>query len=277
MTLQAELHSEGKHISIRRLCSILGIPRSSMYYRPVAKRKPIPVDTELEVAMYAIIQEHHSYGLRRLRVQLYRNTGKWHNRKKIHRIIKRNQWQVRKKPKGNRPRAKGWAARPERPNQLWQIDATHLMTRNGWCHLVAIIDTYDRQIVGWRLSESGRADVAAAALEDALMERNIEPGNNELTLRSDNGLVFGAKAFTAVSRRYHVFQEYITPYTPEQNGMIERFFRTAKEELFWQYNLRDTDEAFLKFAEWSVFYNTERPHSALGYQTPSEFRRQTAA
>jgi len=55
---------------------------------------------------------------------------------------------------------------------------------------VAIIDTYDRQIVGRRLSESGSADVAIVALEDALIERNIDPSNNELTLRSDNGLVF---------------------------------------------------------------------------------------
>jgi len=59
--------------------------------------------------------------------------------------------------------------------------------------------------------------------------------------------------------------------------MIERFFRTAKEELFWQYNLRDTDQAFDRFAKWSVFYNTQRPHSALAYQSPSEFRRQIAA
>ena len=98
-----------------------------------------------------------------------------------------------------------------------------------------------------------------------------------MTLRSDNGLVFGAKSFTQLSRRYNVMQEYITPYTPEQNGMIERFFRTAKEELFWHYNLRDTDEAFRRFAEWVDYYHDDRPHSALGYQTPSEFRRRIAA
>src|SRR6185295_3328026 len=86
----------------------------------------------------------------------------------------------------------------------------------------------DRTIVGWRLSRSGIARVAAGALEDALRDRGIDSTTN-LSLRSDNGLVFGAKAFVRVTRRYSVSQEYITPYSPEQNGMIERFFKTLKK------------------------------------------------
>ena len=74
--------------------------------------------------------------------------------------------------------------------------------------------------------------VAASALEDALRGREIHSTTN-LSLRSDNGLVFGAKAFVRVTRRYSVSQEYITPYSPEQNGMIERFFKTLKEECVW--------------------------------------------
>lgn len=277
MTLQTRLTAEGTKVSVRKVCSTLGVARSTLYYKPVTERKPIAVDIELQLAIYGIIQTYPWYGLRRIRVELYCRLGKWFNRKKIHRIIKRNQWQVWIKPKGNRPRAKGWAARPTHPNQLWQIDATHLFTRDGWCHLVAIIDTYDRSIVGWRLSQSGSAHVAVAALEDALIARGIDAKANELTVRSDNGLVFGSKAFTQVSRRFNILQEYITPYTPEQNGMIERFFRTAKEELFWQYNLEDTDEAFRRFTTWIYYYHEQRPHSALGYRTPSEFRRQIAA
>jgi len=56
LTLQAELKSEGKEVSIRKLCSILGTPRSTMYYKPVANRKPIPVDVDLQLEIYAIIQ-----------------------------------------------------------------------------------------------------------------------------------------------------------------------------------------------------------------------------
>ena len=62
----------------------------------------------------------------------------------------------------------------------------------------------------WRLSRSGKACVAAAALEDGLRGRGMTSQRRGLTLRSDNGLVFGAKAFLAVARRYAIHQEYIT-------------------------------------------------------------------
>src|SRR5215831_10093803 len=66
------------------------------------------------------------------------------NKKKIHRILKLNQWQCRQRPQGHRPRAHGWVSRATQPNERWAIDATHLFCgRDGWCHLTAIIDCYD--------------------------------------------------------------------------------------------------------------------------------------
>ena len=131
--------------------------------------------------------------------------------------------------------------------------------------------------MGWRLSRTGIAHVAAAALEDALRARNITHGHDPLTVRSDNGLVFGAKVFVAVVRRYGLEQEYITPYSPEQNGMIERFFLTLKQECVWLHRFSDRDHAFRLIADWLDRYHTERPHSALGYLTPKEYQTKLAA
>jgi putative transposase len=64
-------------------------------------------------------------------------------------------------------------------------------------------------------------------------------------------------------RSYGLDQEYITPYAPEQNGMIERFFRTLKECL-WHHRFSSRDQAFLVIAAWLEKYHTERPHSSLG-------------
>lgn len=89
---------------------------------------------------------------------------------------------------------------------------THIYTNESLCHLTAIIDCCDRSIVGWRMSDSGKADVSAAALEDTLIFNNINKTSG-LILRSDNGLVFGAKSFNKVEKRFGVSQEYITPYT----------------------------------------------------------------
>ena len=105
------------------------------------------------------------------------------------------------------------------------------------------------------------------------MSRRKEVIPGKLTLRSDNGLIFGAKSFVKVAKEHGVEQEYITPYTPEQNGMIERFFRSLKEECIWHYRFKSRDEAFMIIAKWMDKYHNERPHSALGYKTPEEFRK----
>jgi putative transposase len=271
------MRQEGKTVSIVQLCRWFGVPRSTFYYRG-ERRRARELDRSLVELVGRLIAENPDYGLRRLTVLVRRELHEAVNRKRIHRILKANGWQIRQRPRGQRPRVQGWMSRVEQPNVRWAIDATHVFCgQDGWCHLTAIIDCCDRTIVGWRLSRSGIAHVAAVALEDALRERNIIHGHAPLTLRSDNGLVFGAKVFVSVVRRYGLEQEYITPYSPEQNGMIERFFLTLKQECVWLQRFDDRDHAFRVIANWLDRYHAERPHSALGYLTPNEYRGRLAA
>ncbi len=97
-----------------------------------------------------------------------------------------------------------------------------------------------------------------------------------ITLRSDNGLVFSSRSFTKTVKDYNFIQEFITPYTPEQNSMIERFFRTIKEECIWHHNFTTIKEANRVIGNWISFYNQKRHHSALGYKTPAEVFRLAA-
>jgi putative transposase len=271
------MRTEGKVVAIAQLCRWFGVPRSTFYYRG-ERRRTAELDRDLVELVGRLIAANPEYGLRRLTVLVRRELREAVNRKRIHRILKGNGWQIRQRPRGQRPRVQGWVSRVEQPNARWAIDATHVFCgRDGWCPLTAIIDCCDRTIVGWRLSRSGVARIAAAALEDALRDRGIEYGYAPLTLRSDNGLVFGAKVFVKVVRRYGLDQEYITPYSPEQNGMIERFFRTLKEECLWHHRFQSRDDAFVAIAAWLDKYHTERPHSALGYLTPKEFALRLAA
>jgi len=92
-------------------------------------------------------------------------------------------------------------------------------------------------------------------------------------LRSDNGLIFTSKRFRAACAFYRVGQEFITPYTPEQNGLVERFFRSLKEECAWQHNFKSFEEARTEICRWIGWYNEGRPHQALGYKSPAAFRR----
>src|SRR5262249_21827548 len=175
--------------------------------------RPPVVDAALEARIRARVETEPVAGLRMITARIRREAAEPVNRKKIHRILKLNGWQVRQRPQGQRPRAQGWVSRATRPDERWAIDTTHLFCgRDGWCHLTAIIERYDPSVVGWRLSRWGIAGIAAAALEEALRVRRIDASRPPLVLRSDNGLVFGAKVFVAVARRYRLTQEYITPF-----------------------------------------------------------------
>jgi putative transposase len=278
--MQSEMKAEGKEVSIKKLCKWFAVPRSSVYYRSskTGPRASKPLDRVLTETIREVLETNPTYGVRRITAMVKRKLQRAINRKAVHRIIKSNGWQVRKKSSGFKKRANGMRSQADNSNERWAIDASSIFCgMDGWCPLTAIIDCCDRCIVGWRLSRNGVSKNAAATLEDALYARKEEIISGELMLRSDNGLIFGAKPFLAVTKEHGVKQEYITPYTPEQNGMIERFFRSIKEECIWQHRFKNRDEAFMAIASWMDKYHEERPHSALGYLTPNEFRRKVKA
>jgi putative transposase len=73
---------------------------------------------------------------------------------------------------------------------------------------------------------------------------------------------------------HRLSQEFITPYTPEQNGIIQRFFRSLKEECVWKHLFSSFTEAKSAIAQWIEWYNAGRPHQSLGYKSPREYRLQ---
>ena len=98
-----------------------------------------------------------------------------------------------------------------------------------------------------------------------------------MLLRSDNGLIFSSKRYMKLMGKYGLKPEYIAPYTPEQNGVIERFMRTLKEECIWLHRLTSFAKAKRIVEARIEEDNTERPHQELGYQAPVEYREKLAA
>ena len=111
-----------------------------------------------------------------------------------------------------------------------------------------------------------------AALEQALITRYgvLARVPRPFLLRSDNGLVFCSRSYTALVRSYGLQQEFITPYSPEQNGIVERVIRTLKEQCVHRHRFETIQHASRVIADWILFYNTQRPHQALGMKTPAE-------
>ena len=112
------------------------------------------------------------------------------------------------------------------------MDVTHIpYGQDGWGHLTAVIDCHDREIIGYEFALRGRAKEAERAIEAACLARfgTLRPGGTTPVLRSDNGLIFQSRRFRQACR---LQQEFITPYTPEQNGLIERFFSESQRGMY---------------------------------------------
>lgn len=88
----------------------------------------------------------------------------------------------------------------------------------------------------------------------------LRPIASTPVLRSDNELIFQSHRFWQVCRAYCVAQEFIPPYTPQQDELIERFFRSLKEECIWQHRFSSFEEARQNINTWVQWYNEERPH-----------------
>ena len=130
--------------------------------------------------------------------------------------------------------------------------------------------------MGWEASPKARAKSAERALETALLNRFGWVGGAPavLKLRSDNGLVFASKLHRGLCREYGLAQEFITPYTPEENGLVERFMRSLKEERAWLHNVSSLEEAREVIRNWVAWHDTERPRQTLNYKTPQEARKE---
>jgi putative transposase len=213
------------NVSERRVCATIDVPRSAVRERPTTPRVPV-VDAVLAARLQRLITQHPTFGYRRLWALLRFREGLRINRKAVYRVLAVKGWFVTQRATTPRPRVQGRRSRASRSNERWAMDVTHIdCGADGWAHLAAVIDCHDRELVGYEFARRGRAKEAERALEAACIDRlgTLRPDGGTPLLRSDNGLIFQSRRFRAACKDYRLRQEFITPYTPEQNGMIERF------------------------------------------------------
>ena len=270
-TLHEGLLADGIAVSIAKLCTWFGVPRRTVYYKPT-KAAP-KVDDRFAVPIKARIEENPSFGYR---------TVAWllgFNKNTVQRVFQIKGWQVRKRAIGMRPRIEAVPSVATAPNERWSTDLARVWTgKDGWASLALVIDCHTRELLGWHLSRSGKATTASAALEHALIARFGTLGrvDREFLLRSDNGLIFTSRHFTALVRGYGLRQEFITPHCPQQNGMVERVIRTLKEQCIHRHRFESIQHANRVIGDWISFYNHRRPHQALAMRTPVEAFRLAA-
>jgi putative transposase len=236
---------------------VLGVNRASLH-RSVASSPPRrELDPPWINQLQTLIQQYPTFGYRHLWALLRGQTVRPVNKKAVYRVLKQKRWLVHQRACTPRPRAQSWVSRAGRSNERWAMDVTHIPCgQDGWAHLAAVIDCHDREVIGYEFALRSRAKEAERAVEAACLQRfgTLRPVGAPV-LRSDNGLIFQSRRFRQACRDYRLQQEFITPYTPEQNGIIERFFRSLKEECIWQHTFQTFEEARRVIRDWLHWYN----------------------
>ena len=253
-------------VSERRAARLVGVSRSTLRYQP-----RLPSDEpRLLLRMKALVQEHPRYGYRMIG-ELLRREGFRANHKRIYRLWKREGYRVpRRQHKKRRLGSSENACHRHRPcymNHIWTWDFIFDRDEGGrslkW---LSVLDEYTREC----LTLNPERSITAADVIDELIRLMTRRGVPAY-IRSDNGPEFIAHAIRTWLARAGVGTLYVEPGAPWENGYVEAFHSRLRDELLNAESFANLREAQALAARWKKEYNEERPHSSLGYLTPSEF------
>ena len=149
-----------------------------------------------------------------------------------------------------------------RPNQVWSSDITYIRLRAGFIYLVAVIDWFSRYVLSWEISTSLDADFCCSALDLALQHGRPEIFN------TDQGSQFTSEAFTSRLEAENILISMDGRGRALDNVFVERLWRTVKYEDVYLKDYTDPPDAVRNLGLYFRFYNAQRPHQALNYQTP---------
>lgn len=257
-------------ISMRRQCELLGVSRSGVYYEPE------PTSPE-ELALMRRIDELHLkwpfYGSRKM-AEALKMEGHSINRKRVQRVMRQMGLEALAPKPGTSNPAAEHAKYPyllrglviSRVNQVWAADITYIPFERGFAYLIAIIDWYSRYVLSWRLSNTMDTGFCVEALQDALNRC----GKPEI-FNTDQGAQFTSEDFIGALREQSIRISMDGKGRCLDNVFVERLWRSLKYEEVYLHVYKGMREARLGIGSYLAFYNHERPHQALGYQTPEGF------
>jgi len=255
-------------ISIAKQCELLGLARSSYYYKPAEET---PLNLELMRLLDEQYLQYPFYG-RDKHTEELRDKGYLVNHKRVWRLMKKLGIVARvpgpHTSRGNREHEKYpyllKGLDINKVNQVWATDITWIPTVVGSLYLVAVLDLYSRFIISWRLSSSMEVGFCLEALEAALSFGKPEIFN------SDQGSQFTAEEFTKVLKRNQIQISMDGKGRYADNIFIERFWRSLKYEEVYPREYECGEEAYHGISEYIDFYNEKRVHQGLNYNTPAE-------
>jgi putative transposase len=248
--------------SVRRACVLAQLQRATFQYQQRGTN-----EDELLLELSALAQQYPRYGYRRAWAVLKRTQTL--NRKRVHRLWKQAQLQVKRSPRPRKRRERPARLQAERPNHIWAYDFVQDADRHGnKLYVLTVMDEFTREGLATHVSSETSAEGVQAVLA-----RMQDVHGTPNYLRSDNGAEFVAFALQRWLAQHDVVPLYIDPGCPWQNGKDERFNGTVRDECLNRQLFGSLVEARIRLEAFRQYYNSERPHSALGYQTPLAFKQ----
>lgn len=158
-------------------------------------------------------------------------------------------------------------------NQFWVADITYIYTQEGWLYLPTIMDLYSRKFIGWSMNHRITQELVMRALNMAIKQRNPSPG---LLLHSDRGSQYASYYYQVLLKRNSMLCSMSRKGNCWDNAVMESFYRTLKVELIYlkKYEMRIKAKRDI-FDYIEIFYNRERLHSFLGYNSSEEYEKMT--
>jgi transposase InsO family protein len=156
------------------------------------------------------------------------------------------------------------------PDRVLTSDITYVATNEGWLFVATVLDLCTRKIVGLAMRSDMTAELVSEALEQAIARRDLKPG---MILHSDRGVQYSSDAYRSIIARHGFRQSMSRKGDCWDNAPMESFFKTMKAELIYPQKYYHTrQEAATSIFEYiEIYYNRQRMHSALNYQTPDDF------
>jgi putative transposase len=251
-------------VSERRVCRVLGQPRSTQRYEPMGAEE----DQVLTDDIVRLASRFGRYGYRRI-TALLQHDGWNVNHKRVERIWRREGVKVSsKQPKRGRLWLNDGSCvrlRPQWRNHVWAYDFVLMRTQDGRAvRILAVIDEYTRECLAIRADRHFRSRNVIETLADLMARRGV-PNH----IRSDNGPEFTAKVIREWLRKVGARTLYIEPGSPWENGYVESFNGKLRDELLDREIFYTLKEVQILTEQYRKTYNHIRPHSSLGYRPPA--------
>lgn len=261
-------------MSLTRQCHLLGLSRGSLYYQPRG-------ESDENLHLMRLLDEQYTrtpfYGVCKMTAWL-RGEGYPVNEKRIRRLLRLMGLEaIYQRPKVSEP-APGHRIYPYllrgvpvlKPNHVWSTDITYIRMLHGFIYLVAIIDWFSRYVVSWEISVTLESEFCLSALDRALAFGSPEIFN------SDQGSQFTSTAFTERLLRDGIQISMDGRGRALDNIFVERLWRSVKYENVYLQDYETVPEAVRGLGRYFNFYNRERLHQSLDYQTPAAVYRLAA-